>query len=612
MQLRPLVAPLAILAILILTLAVNFFVTRPPSLDDAVYGDTSLPIDARIDDLLAHMTLEEKIAQMALVEKNSISPEDTSVYGIGAILSGGGGKPENNTPEGWRSMIEEFVDASRESRLGIPILYGLDANHGHGNVPGATIFPHAIGLGATHDAELVEKIARATAQESLATGAQWNFSPALDVPKDIRWGRVYENFSDDPQLTGTLGAAYIRGLQQASVLATAKHYVGAGSMVWQSSSNENFSIDQGTTPPDEAALRSVYLPPFQAAVENGALSVMVGLNSWGDTRVAASNYLITTVLKDELGFQGFVVSDWYGIYDIAPSSYASAVAAINAGVDMVMLPFDYTQFIADVKNAVHRGAISEDRINDAVRRIVRAKFTRDVFDTEPALELSIIGSPEHRALAREAVAKSLVILKNDDVVPLSAPRKIRIAGSAADNIGMQAGAWTYEWQGIDGNWLPGATSILAGIRDAAPNSIVQYEKDGRFTEKDIAEIGIAIVGEKPYAEGWGDNANPTLSVEDIAAIERLRTSVQKLIVIIVSGRPLIITDDLQNWDALLAAWLPGSEGAGVADVLFGTATTIGTLPITWPRTTEQLPVDTSGFTRDGTSPLFPRGFGLSN
>jgi len=589
----------------------------PPSLEDARYMDASLPIEVRVNDLLAHMTLEEKIGQMALVEKNSVrTMSDVTSYGLGAILSGAGGKPEDNTPEGWREMIAGFSDAARTSRTGIPVLYGVDANHGHGNVPGATIFPHAIGLGATHDPELVEKVARATAEELLATGARWSFSPSLDLPTDIRWGRVYESFSDDPLLAGALGTAYIHGLQSRSpaVLASAKHYLGAGSMMWQSSGNRNFSIDQGTTPPEESALRNSYVPPFRQAVENGALSIMAGLGAWGTEKVSASRYLLTDVLKGELGFQGFVVSDWYAVYEIVPSTYDSTVLAVNAGIDMVMLPFDYARFVGDMKSAVRRGAISEDRINDAVRRILRAKFTLGLFDTQDAFEdFSVIGSDGHRALAREAVAKSLVLLKNDNaLLPLSNnQKKIRVAGSAADNVGIQSGAWTVEWQGIDGNWLPGATSILAGIRtEAGQESIVQFDVDGRFAEKDIAEIGVAIVGEKPYAEGWGDNPNPILSEEDTAAIGRLRASTRNLIVIIVSGRPLIITNEVKTWDALVAAWLPGSEGAGVADVLFGKTPFSGTLPMHWPRSTLQLPIDWTGATSDDTQPLYPRNFGL--
>ncbi|MFZ2555823.1 MAG: glycoside hydrolase family 3 protein [Minisyncoccia bacterium] len=605
--------PLIIVGVMCTAIALFLFIhERPPSLENARYRDSTFSVEERVEDLLARMTLDEKIGQMALVEKNSASnAADIASYGLGALLSGGGGKPTDNTPAGWRTMIEAFDAAARQSRIGIPLLYGLDANHGHGNVPGATMYPHAIGLGATRDAALVEAIARATAEEVAATGARWIYSPSLDLPMDIRWGRVYETFSDDPILAGELGAAHIRGLQSSNIAASAKHYPGVGGMIWGSSINPNFSIDQGAIAVDEQALRNAYLFPFRRAIESGVMSVMAGLASWGDEKISASHYLLTEVLKEELGFQGFVVSDWYGVYEISPSAYDSSVAAINAGVDMVMLPFDYEMFVGDVRSAVRRGDISEERIDDAVRRILRTKFALGLFDERAPIDMSVIGSEPHRALARKAVTQSLVLLKNDGILPLSSPQKIRIAGSAADNVGMQAGAWTVEWQGVDGNWLPNGTSILAGIRAAAGTSVVQYDKEGHFAEKDIAEIGIAIVGEKPYAEGWGDNPNPTISDEDRAAIERLRASTRNLIVIIVSGRPLIITEQLANWDALIAAWLPGSEGAGVADALFGKAPMTGKLPLHWPRSIEQLPMDWTGRSSNGTPPLFPRSFGLT-
>lgn len=600
-----------IVGVCIMLGATFIYFREEPVLNDAPYRNTHLSIEERVEDLLSRMTLKEKIGQMMLVEKNSMSLGDVATYGIGAVLSGGGGKPAENTPEGWRVMTNTFLAESRTSRTGTPILYGVDANHGQGNVPGATIFPHQIGLGATRDSDLVLQIARATAEESLAIGTSWIFSPSLDLPTDIRWGRVYESFSSDTKIAGELGAAFVRGLQTTpGLLATPKHFIGAGSMLWGSSSNPNFMIDQGATPADEVALRAVYLPPFQRVIESGAKSIMLGLNVWGDEKVSASRYLITDVLKGELQFSGFVVSDWYGVYEIAPRKYDSTVRAIHAGVDMVMLPYEYELFARDVKRAVLRGDIPLERIDDAVRRILRVKFELKLFDTQESA-VGEIGTAGHRALAREAVARSQVILKDDDVLPLSRrTRKIRVAGSAADNIGMQVGAWTIEWQGIDGNWLPGATSILEGLRAVATSTNVQYAKDGRFAEKDIAEVGIAVVGEKPYAEGWGDNPYPRLSDDDLATIENMRQSVRKLVVIIVSGRPLVITDELQKWDALVAAWLPGSEGAGVADVLFGSATSTGTLPLPWPRSIAQLPFDFSGFSSNGTPPLFPIGFGL--
>ncbi len=608
----------------LLGLLYSFMTPEPtPALpENPLYLDESASTKERVTDLLSHMTLEEKIGQMALVEKNSVHDlEDIKSYGLGAMLSGFGGKPEDNTPEGWKTMVENFVSQSRSTRLGIPVLYGIDAIHGHSNVPDATIFPHFIGLGATGDAELVKDIARATADELLATGIRWSYSPTYDMPTDIRWGRAYETFSDDPKLVSTLGSAYLRGLQEhasntatISVLGTPKHYIGAGSMAWNTSSNENFRIDQGTTPVDEQKLRTVYLPPFAEAVQSGAMSVMAGLNSWGDTKLAASSYLIQTVLKDELQFSGFVVSDWYGVYEIPGGNYQAAVTAINAGIDMVMLPFEYQEFSRNMRRAVRNGDISEARIDDAVTRILTAKFELGLFDTSTTTAtLSEVGSAEHRALAREAVAQSLVLLKNEGaLLPIKrSVGSVRIAGSAADNIGKQSGAWTVEWQGIDGNWLPGATSILSGLQTLAPSGTkIEFEQNANFaTNTPKADIGIAIVGEKPYAEGWGDNEKPALSAEDLYTITKLQAVSDKVVVVLVTGRPLIVTEEIADWDAVVVAWLPGSEGAGVADVLFGNKPFTGKLPLPWPATVEQLPI-VDNETSDSTEVLFPRYFGL--
>lgn len=592
--------------------------------ENALYRDQNAPTDERVADLLSYMTLTEKIGQMALVEKNSLRElEDVADYGLGGLLSGFGGKPDDNTPNGWKNMVETFVSQSHTSRLSIPVLYGIDAIHGHSNIPGATVFPHFIGLGATGDETLVEAVARATADELLATGIRWSYSPTYDMPTDIRWGRTYETFSDDPTLVSKLGSAYLRGLQEnqaeaggtIAVLATPKHYLGAGSMVWNTSSNENFKIDQGTTPPDEEKLRRDYLPPFAEAVGSGAMSVMAGLNTWGDTKIAASSYLLSNVLKDELGFKGFVVSDWYGVYEIPGGNYRAAVTAINAGVDMVMLPFDYEEFIGNVRRAVRNGDIAEERINDAVARILTTKFQLGLFDNASATttELSAIGSDAHRALAREAVAKSLVQLKDtNNLLPIRANvRTIRVAGSAADNVGKQSGAWTVEWQGVDGNWLPGATSILAGLQATAPlGTTIEFEQNANFASNTPkADIGIAIVGEAPYAEGWGDSEEPSLNAEDIEAINKLKAVSDAVVVVLVTGRPLIITEQITDWDAVVVAWLPGSEGAGVADMLFGQKPFTGKLPLPWPASIKQLPIE-NGTTKDGTAPLFPRYFGL--
>jgi beta-glucosidase len=588
---------------------------------DALYLDGTQPIEARVADLLSYMTLEEKIGQMTLIEKNSVlSPSDIAEYHLGGLLSGAGSKPLDNTAAGWRKMTLEYQVEARQSRLGIPLLYGADAVHGHAHVPNATIFPHAIGLGAANNEELVKAIAEATAKELDATGVNWSFSPNLDQPQDIRWGRVYEAFSDNPEIVSKLGVAYLNGLQVSPhsenifVLATPKHYLGLGGMGWGTSLNQNFKIDQGVTPLDETLLRTVYLPPFKEAVDAGALSMMVGLNTWGDKRSAFQKELLTTLLKEELGYKGFLVSDWYGVHEGRKNRFWATTEAVNAGVDMVMLPFDYVEFSKHMKWANRLGLISDARIDDAVGRILYAKFALGLFDEKNVTSLSEVANPTHRALARTAVSESLVLLKNEDnVLPISAnTRHIRVAGSAADNIGKQVGAWSIEWQGIDKDWPAHGTSLLEGIKKrAGSGTTVEYDLLGNFDKEKKTPLGIAIVGEKPYAEGWGDTAYPILGEEDILAIKNLQESCDKVVVVIVSGRPLLIKNEVDSFDALVAAWLPGSEGGGVADVLFGDASFSGTLPLPWPSHAEQLPITTEGDTADGTPVLFPRAFGLT-
>ncbi len=561
-------------------------------LSNARYHDSSLTIEERVEDLLSHMTLDEKIGQVALVEKNSIkNKDDIARFNLGALLSGFGAYPEDNTPRGWQEMIADFQSYTKKTRLQIPLLYGVDAIHGYANIPGATVFPHQIGLGAANDPDLVRRVYEATAREMIATGVYWNFAPSLDVTKDHRWGRTFETFSGFGDRVTSLTAAAVTGLQGTAtsspvVLATAKHYVGAGAMVWGTSVNKNYFIDQGEVKIAEAALRLEHLPPYQAAVDAGVWSIMAGLNNWQGQKLSANKYLLTDVLKGELGFQGFIVSDWYGVYEIPGNYYQNTIVAMNAGIDLVMLPFTYESFITNFRQAMAVNRVPLSRLDDAVRRILRAKFALGLFDKplpEPSA-LEVIGSEEHRDLAREAVRRSLVLLKNNGrTLPLDKEMtRIVIAGSAADNVGRQCGGWTVEWQGIDGNWLPGATSILAGIRNTvSPETEIIFEQSSEFDLSTKATIGIAIVGEKPYAEGQGDEARPRLSDEDLATIKRLRNISQRLVVVIVSGRPLDIKSEARNWDAVVAAWLPGSEGQGVSDVLFGDYEFTGTLPLPW-------------------------------
>ena len=581
--LRKYIFPAAFVAVII---AVVFFsVQRSAPAVDTQYRDASLSVDVRVENLLSQMTTNEKIGQLALVEKNSVATtSDIARYGIGALLSGGGGNPDPNTPEAWLAMVNDFQDAAHGSRLGIPLLYGVDAVHGHTNVFGATIFPHAIGLGASGDVDLVQRIGEITGQEMAATGVNWNFSPTVDVVDDTRWGRTYETFGADTDSVNALSAAYLTGLQSTGVLGTAKHYLGTGAMAWGSSTNPDFQMDQGAIPIDEATLRAVHLPPFVNAIQAGVGSIMVSHAAWDGVELSASHYLFTDVLKSELGFEGFVVSDWNGVDEISSDKYVAVVTAINAGVDMVMLPYDYKAFTMNMKRALYSGAITGERLDDAVRRILRAKFSAGLFDAAPVEgELSTVGSSEHRAVAREAVRKSMVLLKGASTLPVSKNlAHIIVAGSSANNLGRQSGGWTIEWQGVDGNWIPG-TTILEGIENSvSKNTEVEYSDTGIFSARDDrADVGIVIVGESPYAEGVCDNAHPELTAEDLQTIENVKAISKKIVVIIVSGRPLDILPYVSSWDAIIAAWLPGTEGDGVADVLFGDYPFTGTLPVDW-------------------------------
>jgi beta-glucosidase len=574
-------------------------------------------VAARVEELLNRMTLAEKIGQMTLVEKNSIEPEDIAALGIGGLLSGGGGYPKaGNSPAQWAEMVDSFQRRALSSRLAIPLIYGVDAVHGHGNVRGATVFPHHIGLGAANDPALITAIGRATALEMAATGIYWNYAPGVMVPQDIRWGRTYEGYGERPELVSEMATAYLRGLQSPDllhpnrVIGTPKHFVGDGGTRWGTGSS-GYQIDQGDTQADEATMRSLHLPPYIAAIKSGARSIMVSYSSWNGKKMHAQAYWINEVLKGELGFSGFVVSDWGAIDQIAPDYYTAVVAAINAGIDMNMVPYHYHRFIETLTQAVQAGDVPMSRIDDAVRRILTVKFEMGLFEqpfSRPDL-LPLVGSAEHRALARQAVAASLVLLKNEGgLLPLSPDiRHLYVAGAAADDIGIQSGGWTIEWQGQKGNITPG-TTILEGIRQAVgPNTVVEYSRSGDFQGDVTAAdaVCLAVVGELPYAEGKGDSETLNLPPGENRVLRRLEETCAHLVVVLISGRPLLVADHLARWDALVAAWLPGSEGAGVADGLFGKVPFRGKTPFTWPAALDQLPLGTSD-----TAPLFPFGFGL--
>lgn len=588
--------------------------TQGQSLVD--YKDATQPIEQRVDSLLALMTLEEKIGQMVQAERRSISPADMTKYGIGSVLSAGGSAPSPNEPAAWMDMVDMLQQGALDSRLGIPMLYGIDAIHGHNNVYGATLFPHNIGLGAAGDADLVRGIAAATAEEVRATGIAWNFAPCICSPQDVRWGRTYEGYSESPELVSKLGAAYVEGLQgdmategglsENRVIASIKHWVGDGAT--------EGGVDRGDAKLTEEEME-VFIEPYRASIQAGARTVMVSFSSWNGEKLHGSRRMITDVLKGELGFTGFVVSDYNGIEEMEPADFFSAVKrGVLAGIDMFMEPDNWRGFQKTLRDLVERGEVPVERIDDAVRRILTVKFEAGLFEKpfgDRELQSSgTVGSERHRALAREAVAKSAVLLKNEgSLLPLSAAaKKLIVVGPMADDIGAQSGGWTISWQGMLGDITPG-TTIVDGIRQAvSPETEIVHDPSGEQIEGGDAVI--VVVGEEPYAEGLGDSGSISLSDRDIALLGRVHASGLPSVVVLLSGRPLLIAEELERSDAFVAAWLPGTEGAGIADVLFGAKPFSGKLSYTWPRSIDQLPAARAGVPI-AADPLFPIGYGLT-
>ena len=566
--------------------------------------------DPRIESLLSQMTLDEKIGQMTQPDVHALKEQaDIQKYFLGSILNGGGGGPANNVPQNWIKVVNDYESWSLKTRLKIPLLYGVDAVHGHNNVDGAVIFPHNIGLGATHNPALVEQAEHITALEVAGTGIRWAFGPCIAVAQNERWGRTYESFGNSSDLVSELGAAAVRGFQgkklsdPTSVLACAKHFIGDG--------GTKDGVDQGNDVCDEATIRKLYLPPYQAAIKAGVGSIMVSYSSWNGKKMHANKYLLTDVLKGELGFQGFLVSDWAAIDQISPNYKNDVENSINAGLDMIMIPNgtgqpnNFVEFIQDLKQLVAEKKVPMARIDDAVRRILRVKFEMGLFEnpyTDPSLTAAI-GSAEHRAVARECVRQSLVQLKNNNhTLPLAKNIKhLAVIGVAADDIGIQCGGWTITWQGQSGNILHGGTTILTAIRNTvAAGTQVSFSPDG--SDLKGADAAVVVVGELPYAEMKGDRSDLRLAAADVALVEKAKAAGIPVVTVLLSGRPLILGNALDTSDAFLAAWLPGTEGQGVADVLFGDYKPTGKLPRQWPRDNDGL----------ATAPIFPPGLSQDN
>ncbi len=563
-------------------------------------------ISLKVDSILDLMTLEEKVGQMTQAERGKITNSQIRSLFIGSILSGGGSGPTVNSAENWATMVDGFAQAALQTRLGIPLIYGIDAVHGNNNLYGAVIFPHNIGLGCTRNPELVKQAARITAIETGASGPHWTFAPCVTVPRNERWGRTYEGFGETPELAAMMGEAAIKGLQgdnlgsDSTIAACAKHFVGDGG-------TEN-GIDRGDTRLSEEQLRAIHLQGYISAVREDVATIMASYSSWNGESMHGHKYLLTDVLKKELGFNGFIVSDWDGI-DTLSTSYRTAVKnAINAGIDMVMTPSQYEIFITDLKSLVNSGEVPVSRIDDAVKRILSVKYRMGLFEHPLAKRayLDRIGSQEHRQIARECVRQSVVLLKNEqNTLPVPKQgKRIVVGGTHANDLGRQCGGWSITWQGSIGNITTG-TTILQAVKNsvADPSSVISSS-----TFDPTADFAIIALGENPYAEYNGDRTTLELSSTSVALINQYHQAGIPVVVILISGRPMLVNDILPNSSAFIAAWLPGTEGQGIADVLFGDYAPTGKLSHSWPRDMNQIPINAGDSVYD---PLFEYGFGLT-
>ncbi|KAK7315570.1 hypothetical protein VNO77_34126 [Canavalia gladiata] len=594
------------------------------------YKDPKQPLNVRIKDLMKRMSLEEKIGQMVQIDRSVASADVMKKYYIGSVISGAGSVPKPQaSAEDWTHMVNDFQKGALSTRLGIPMIYGIDAVHGHSNVYKATVFPHNVGLGATRDPQLVKRIGEVTALEVRATGIQYVFAPCISVCRDPRWGRCYESYSEDhkivqamteiiPGLQGDITANSPKGVPfvagKKKVAACATHYVGDG--------GTTKGMDKKNTVISMHGLLSIHMPAFYNSIIKGVSTIMVSYSSWNGQNMHANHHLVTSFLKNTCRFRGFVVSDWLGIDRITSPPHAnytySIYAGVTAGIDMIMIPYNYTEFIDGLTLQVKSKLIPISRINDAVKRILRVKFVMGLFEN-PLADYRLVnqlGSQEHRELAREAVRKSLVLLRNgvdadQPLLPLSKKAsKILVAGSHAHNLGYQCGGWTIQWQGLGGNNLTEGTTILSAIKktvDKDSKVIHKENPDLDYVKSNDFSYAIVVVGEKPYAETDGDSLNLRISDHGPDTIRKVCGGV-KCVVVIISGRPVVIEPYLDSIDALVAAWLPGTEGHGVSDVLFGDYGFTGKLPRTWFKTVDQLPMNVGDPHYD---PLFPFGFGLT-
>jgi len=578
-----------------------------PTLCDGM-GDACI---IAVEELLLTLTLEEKAAQMVQAERGNITPSQVAQYGIGSILSGGGSHPSayNNSVDDWYDMYEAYQEAALTSSSGIPIIYGIDAVHGNNNLYHATIFPHNIGLGAANNPELTYAISKATAEEMLITGINWTFAPALSVVQNIAWGRTYEGYSENPIIHQNLTQQAILGFEEHGVSATAKHYFGDGG-----TSN---GTDQGNSVMLSDAVKELHLAPYVEAIEAGVDTIMISYSSVNNIKMHGSAYWIQEVLKDDMGFEGFIISDWNAIHQLPGDFKDQVVASVNAGVDMLMEPTDWLTAMELIVEATNDGLITEERIDDAVRRILQVKHSRGLFD-DPTyrLEGDYLYNAEHAAIARQAVRESLVLLKNNGgSLPLDKDETIYITGAAKDNVGILSGGWTRYWQGTTDADLGVGASILDAFTEVLTSNggtiVNNYQS---------ATTVVVVLSENPYSEGSGDNGSLTLTSGNASSSNAAALQVamdaheagKNVVGILISGRPLLITNELQYFDSFVAAWLPGTEGGnGIADVLFGDYDFTGKLSFTWPRDISQIGYTSNKEDYDEMLVLYPFGYGLT-
>lgn len=565
-------------------------------------------------ELLERMTLAEKVGQMTQAERRDLRPGDIQRYALGSVLSAGGSAPGGGSPAEWAEMLDAMHAEALASRLGIPLLYGVDAVHGHNNVVGATIFPHNIALGAANDPELVHAVARATAVELEATGVDWTFAPMVAAARDERWGRTYETFSEDPARAGVLGAAAVRGYQgrrlggePGSILACAKHFAGDGTTSFKSSSVG--LLDQGDTRLPPAEFERLAIAPYRPAIAAGVGSIMVSFSSVNGEKSHGDRALLTGVLKGELGFRGFLVSDYIAIHQL-PGSYADQVAlSVNAGIDLFMeAEHEWKPFVETLTDLVARGRVPQSRIDDAVSRLLTVKCEAGLFEKAPTDRRSLarVGSAEHRALARRAVRQSVVLLKNDaGLLPLKKSSRIVVAGTGANSLTRQAGGWTLKWQGAEDQPFPGTTLLEALRSQADASESIRFDEQGTTESGDVA---LLVMSEPPYAEMKGDTDTLSPAAEDLRVLDALYARKLPTVVVLLSGRPLIIEAELVKAQAWLAAWLPGSAGEGVADVIYGGYAPTAKLSHSWPRKLAGVPLNLGDTNYD---PLFAFGYGLT-